>query len=98
MVETQAVAPRVPPAIFAYFGKSLLGIPAIEAARARVPSTWTARDTLGHTITAGTVVAYSVAADRQVYFTVESDVIVPPGQATTADGEVTLVALEPGED
>jgi len=94
--ETALVASQVPPLIFSYFGRSVLGIPSTEAARARASSTWTIRDALGHTIPAGTVVAYPVSSELSVLFSVENPVVVPPGFTTTADGEVTLVAVEEG--
>jgi uncharacterized phage protein gp47/JayE len=94
--ETRDVASRVPVSIFRYFGKSLMGIPAVDAARASVETTWTVMDPSGYTIPAGTVVAYPVAGDRQIYFEVSADVVVPPGSTSSADGEVVLTALEPG--
>jgi Baseplate J-like protein len=94
--ETRDVASRIPTSIFRYFGKSLMGIPAIDAARASVETTWTVVDASGYTIPAGTVVAYSVAGDQQVYFEVSADVVVAPGSTSTATGEVVLTALEPG--
>jgi uncharacterized phage protein gp47/JayE len=94
--ETRDVASRVPVSIFRYFGKSLMGIPAIDAARASVETTWTVVDSSGYTIQAGAVVAYSVAGDQQIYFEVSADVVVGPGSTSTADGEVVLIAVEPG--
>jgi hypothetical protein len=94
--ETRDVASRVPVSIFRYFGKSLMGIPAVDAARASVETTWTVVDGAGYTIPAGAVVAYPVAGDRQVYFEVSADVVVSPGSTSSADGEVVLTALEPG--
>jgi uncharacterized phage protein gp47/JayE len=94
--ETQAVAALVPLGIFAYFGKSVLGIPAITAWPAAVQSTWTLTDTNGHTIPAGTVVAYPIDGDTSLYFQVAGDVTVPPSSSTTSAGEVTLIAVEAG--
>jgi uncharacterized phage protein gp47/JayE len=94
--ETRDVASRIPTSIFRYFGKSLMGIPAIDAGRASVETTWTVVDASGYTIPAGTVVAYSVAGDQQVYFEVSDDVVVAPGSTSTATGEVVLRALEAG--
>jgi hypothetical protein len=94
--ETAAVAAQVPPGIFRYFGKSIIGIPAIEAAPATVASTWTLRDTAGHTIPAGTDVYYPIDGVTQVGFRVQSDVVVAPGSSTTSTGEVVLVATTPG--
>ncbi len=95
VAELLGVASRVPPEIFRYFGQSILAVPALETANARMPSTWLLTDTLGHTITAGSVVAYQ-SSEGPVYFTVETDVTVPPGQSETATGEVILVALDSG--
>jgi Baseplate J-like protein len=96
--ETRDVASRIPPTIFRYFGKSLMGIPAIDAARARVETTWGVVNASGYTIPAGTVVSYPVSGDRQVYFEVETEVVIPPGSTVTADGEVVLIALEAGDE
>lgn len=94
--ETALVAANVPAGIFRYFGKSLLGIPAIDAASATVPTTWTLSDNLGHTITAGTQVGYRVDGDTLIGFQVQTDVVVDPGNTTTSAGEVILVAQNPG--
>jgi uncharacterized phage protein gp47/JayE len=96
--ETRDVATRVPRSIFRYFGKTLMGIVPIDAARAQVSTTWTTVDTAGYTIKSGTVVSYPVSGDEQVYFEVTADVIVPPGSDSTATGEVLLQALIPGSD
>jgi uncharacterized phage protein gp47/JayE len=55
-------------------------------------------DASGYTIPAGTVVSYPVSGDRQLFFQVESDVVIAPGSTSTADGEVVLVALDPGTE
>jgi Baseplate J-like protein len=96
--ETRDVASRVPVSIFRYFGKSLLGLSPIDAARARVDTTWTVVDNAGYTIPAGTVVAYPVSGDQQVYFEVAADVVIEAGSDTSATGEVELVALEAGTE
>src|SRR4051794_13291250 len=80
--ETRDVASRVPVSIFRYYGKSVLGILSIDAARASVETTWTVVDSSGYTIPAGTVVAYPLSGDRQIYFEVSANVIVAPGSTS----------------
>jgi hypothetical protein len=96
--ETRDVASRVPVSIFRYFGKSLMGIPAVDAARASVNTTWTVVNNAGYTIPAGTVVAYPASGDQQVYFEVTTDVVIESGSTSTSTGEVELMALEPGTE
>jgi hypothetical protein len=95
--ETQTVATSVPVSIFRYYGKSLIGLPAVDAVSATAPTTWTMVDNAGYTIDAGTVVAFRTAGDTLVPFEVVADVVVPPGALATADGGVIVRALEPGE-
>lgn len=95
--ETRDVASRVSPSIFRYFGKSLLNIPAVEAAAASTKSTWTAIDNTGYVIEAGTLVAFNPTGLAPVYFEVAADVPIAAGTTTTSTGEVTLTAIAPGE-
>lgn len=96
VAEARDVASRVPTSIFRFFGQSLLGLPAIDAAPARVASTWTMIDTLGYTIPADTLAAFRVAGDELVAFRVESEVEVPPGSLSTNVGGVVMVAVDEG--
>ena len=95
--ETRDVASRVAPSIFRYFGKSLLGIPAVDAARASAKSTWTAIDNTGYVVEAGTLVAFNPTGLAPVYFEVLDDVPIAAGSTSTSVGEVTLVAVDAGE-
>lgn len=95
--EAREVAAQVPALIFSAWGADLIGLPAIEAASATVPSTWTAVDTAGYTIPAGTTVGIRTAGDELVAFRVAAAVVIPPASSSTAAGEVLLQAVEPGE-
>ena len=96
--ETRDVASLVPPAIFRYFGKSVLNVPAVDAAKSTAPSTWTVVDAAGYVIPAGTMVAFNRTGSEQVYFEVAEDVVIDPGQTSTASEEVQLVARVAGAD
>lgn len=95
--ETRDVATRVPPSIFRYFGKSLMGIAATEAAAAQMQSTWTTTDNAGYTIEVGTTVGHRISGDEMIYFQTKAEVVIPAGQTSTAVGEVELVAVDQGE-
>lgn len=84
-----------PTSIFRWFGP-LVGIFPIDAAQATVQTTWTAIDDQGYTIAAGTNVGIRTAGDQLVAFTVLSGVEILPGETTTDDGAVTLIAVLPG--
>lgn len=94
--ETRYVASLVPAEIFRYAGQSLFNIPPIDGAPATATSTWTMRDLAGYTIPANTLVAYQTTGTSSLYFRTQSEVTVPPGESTTAEGEVVLVAGEYG--
>jgi hypothetical protein len=96
--ELRDLASQVPTAIFRYFGATVLGIPPIDAAPATVPSTWTMVDNAGYTIPAGTQVTIAASGSDLYGFEVITDVVVPPGNLTTAAGEVELQALIAGAD
>ncbi len=94
--ETRDVAADVPLAIFRYFGKSLIGLPSIEASKATVASTWTVQDNAGYTIRAGTIAGIPRTGDELIAFEVVSDVIIPPGSTVTAAGAILLQAVDAG--
>jgi len=94
--ETRDVATRVPPSIFRYMGKSLLNLPAVDAAKASTFSTWTVKDAAGYTIEAGTLVAFAPSANKQAFFEVARDVVIPGGSTSTSVAEVELIATEAG--
>lgn len=96
MAESVTVASRIPAAIFRYYGRTLVDIPPIEAARATTTTTWTMIDNQGYTIQAGTLVAFQVAGDVLIPFRTVVDVVVPPGATSTEAGEVVVEAVEPG--
>lgn len=82
-------------AIFRAWGP-LIGVPPVEATAAQADTTWTAVDDAGYTIQAGTLVGARVAGDELVAFSVDVDVVIPPGQTSTAPGAVRVTAVEPG--
>lgn len=96
--EARSVASAVPRLIFRDFGRTLMNLPPVMAAPARVSSTWTAIDDAGYTVESGTLVMLRRSGDELVPFMVESNVVIPPGLTTTEPGAVTLVALEPGTE
>lgn len=98
VAEARQVAALVPAAIFQYFGESLLNVPFVAGAKATANTTWTMVDTAGYTIRAGTAVGYRIAGDQLVAFTVRTDVVVPPGNNTTALGQVIIDAIEVGAE
>ena len=96
MVETGQVTSLVAPGIFRWFGRNVINIQPIDAVPAMVPSTWTLSDNAGHTIKAGTAVSLQKSGDENLFFAVQTDVVVAPGATTTAGGEVVLVAIVDG--
>lgn len=96
VAEAMDTGSAVPLTIFRYFGAYLVGIIPIDAVAATIPTTWVVRDNAGYTIKAGTQVAWQLAGDELIPFTVEADVVIPPGTNTTAAGAVTLIAVDPG--
>jgi hypothetical protein len=93
--ELMTVASSVPRSLFRFIGP-LYGVNPIDATPARVAATWTMIDNAGYTIRAGTQVGIRTAGDTLVPFTVLADVTVAAGDTVTADGGVTLVAVEVG--
>lgn len=89
------LTPDVLDTIFRYYGK-LIQIYPVDATYATVDSTWTMRDTAGYTIPAGTTVTIPATGDDEVAFSVDADVVVPPGSSVTAAGGVPLTAVELG--
>lgn len=92
------LAAEVDSAIFAEWGKQIVNVVPQEAVKATVTSTWTVVDAAGYTIKAGTQVDIARSGDERIGFLVASDVVVPPGSATTEPGEVILEAVEAGLD
>ncbi|HXI18847.1 MAG TPA: baseplate J/gp47 family protein [Chloroflexota bacterium] len=88
--EVRDLAADVPAAIFRKFGADLVNLPPVDAAPARVASTWTMRDTAGYTIPSGTVVSVKVTGDQSFPFQTVADVTVAPGASVTAAGAVLL--------
>lgn len=93
--ELTTVASSVDESLFRFIGP-LVGVLPIDATPARVGSTWTMVDAAGYTITAGRQVGIRTAGDTLIPFTVFADVVVPAGATVTADGEVTLIAVDAG--
>lgn len=97
--ETRDLASDVPPAIFKYFGESLMGVAPVEATSASVDSTWTfTSNPAGRTILAGTTVAIEGNDGDLVAFEVQTDVTVATPALTTPAGAVTLVSVEEGDE
>lgn len=94
--ELTDVASAVPAEIFAYYGASILGLPAIDATPATASTTWTMVDSLGYTIQAGTLIGIPATGDELMGFATQEDVIVPPGETVAAD--VIVVAEDDGTD
>lgn len=82
--------------IFRFFGNSLINLPPVNAAGATAQTTWTMIDTDGYTIPDGTQVVIPVTGSDSVAFKTVGAVVVLPGNLSTADGEVTIVAITPG--
>lgn len=98
VAESKQLTVLVAAEIFSYFGQSLLELPTIEAAPATATSTWTAIDSEGYTVPAGTLVAKRTAGDTLIAFTVDADVVIAPGSATTGAGAVALTAVTDGTE
>ena len=84
-------------AAFKKFGETIVKMPPILAAPATVTSTWTMIDDLGHEIPDGTLVRIPVSGDKELGFKTVGAVVVKPGDTETAEGEVLLEAVKPGE-
>jgi hypothetical protein len=98
VADLRTLALDVPDTIFQWFGSTLLNIPPIDATPARAQSTWTVQDNAGYTIPGGTYVTIRNIEGIDVPFQTDGDVIVPPGNTATADGEVYLIAVNEGLD
>lgn len=82
--------------IFRYYGATIADIPPIDANVAEADTTWTMIDNDGYTIPAGTFVGIPRSGNELIAFAVQEEVIVAPGNMSTAAGEVKLIAIEPG--
>lgn len=99
VAEARDVAADVPPAIFKYFGQSILGVPPVEATYATVASTWTLTENeSGKTIEAGTLVGVIGDDGTTVAFEVVDQVFIAAGVLTTAANGVLLRAQSPGAE
>jgi hypothetical protein len=83
-------------AMFRKFGETIVNVPPILASPASVGSTWVMVDTAGYTITAGTKLNIASSGEAVVGFEVVEDVVIPPGESSTAEGAVVLRAVIPG--
>lgn len=90
------VASSVLDTIYRTSGASLDGVQPLDATAATGDSTWVMPNSAGYTIPAGTEVAKAVAGDDAIGFRTTLDVVVAPGQTTTAAGGVPLEALVTG--
>lgn len=97
VAEARDLASDVPPAIFRYFGKTVLGLPPVDATPAQVDSTWTfVSNPDGRTIEAGWLVGIPDADGEITAFEVASEVTVASGDLTAE--VVTLIAVDEGAD
>lgn len=94
--ELASVASRVPDTLFRYFGKSIAGLPTVDATAATVNTTWTMRDATGYTVPAGTQVGMRDADGVLIPFITINAITVPPGSSITAVGAITIAAIDPG--
>jgi hypothetical protein len=96
--ENRIIASDVPDDIFGTMGASLFAIPPGDEVSATGNTTWTLLDNLGHTIPAGIYIGIrDTNGDLHTFITL-NNVIVAPGDTTTAIGEVTIQAVDPGVD
>lgn len=94
--DLRVLATDVPDRIFRYLGDTILGVHPNAATNAQVRTTWTAIDIVGHLIPAGTHVGIRDGAGRLQDFQTVNDITILPGLFETGDGEVVLIAVEPG--
>jgi hypothetical protein len=85
----------VPAAIFRYFGKSILELPAIDESYATIDAIVTASSTAGWTLAEGSAWGLRTAGDTLVAFRTTGELVIPPGDWT---GTVTLQAVDPGAE
>lgn len=95
--ELRRLQTQVPISIFRYFGSTIVGIPPVDAVSATMRSTWTVVDTDGYVIQSGTQVGFRVRGEI-VPFIVRDSVTVPSGIKTTLKSQVTLEAVNPGNE
>jgi uncharacterized phage protein gp47/JayE len=95
--ELMDVASTVPDSIFRVFGSQLMGINPVEESHATAYTTWTVVDNQGYVIPNGTQVGIRSITSELMPFLTFTDVIIPPGNTTTAVGEVLIEAIEAGE-
>jgi hypothetical protein len=97
VAEARDVATDVPRAIFRYYGRSVLGIPPIDATRATLDSTWNfSTNPAGRTIPIGTTVTIDDDNGEPHSFETISEVTV--ASPTLIATPVTLRASNEGED
>jgi hypothetical protein len=90
--ELRALTALVPESIFAYYGDSVLGLPAYAATQATGSTTWVAIDTAGYTVDAGTLLAITPPASLDSYaFEVVTGFTIPNGDTTAAAVEVRAI-------
>ncbi len=94
--DLRVLATDVPDRIFRYYGDTILGVHPQAATSAQVRTTWTAIDLNGHLIPAGTHVGIRDGAGRIQDFQTVNDITIIPGLSETGEGEVVLIAVEPG--
>lgn len=80
--------------VYRTFGKTVVGLPAIDDTPATIETTWTVIDAAGYTIPAGTRVVYQVSSAEMIGFELPDELVIPAGQVQAAG--VGLVALEAG--
>lgn len=100
VAEARDLASEVPPAIFRYWGTTVVGLPPLDPTSALVSSTWTivaGENPAGRTIEAGTWVLIPGSDGEPITFEVVSDITVAAGVYTTSLNEVQLRSLEAGE-
>lgn len=91
--ENRQVLTEMFDSIFREYGAKVLRIIPFEATQATGFSTWTVTDTLGYTIEAGTQLTLLASDGTRVAFEVRNEVVIPPGSASTAVGEVEIIAV-----
>lgn len=92
IAELRTLVVDVGAAIFALFGRTVLGVPQTSASPATLSATFTLADAAGHTVPAGLRYSHPGTGDPLLY-EVLANVVVPAGSGTAL---VDLVAVEPG--
>lgn len=97
VAEAATVASDVPPAIFRYMGKSVLGFPSADPTPATVDSTWIlSSNPAGRTIESGTLVGIEDADSNIMMFEVVNAAVLAALDLETDVGQVTLRARDDG--